>query len=180
MVKANIALALAIALAIGALALILPAAAQTTCPIAPGTLQQNLENRVVRTLEAGFAPFDYTSDDTTTVEISLEHAIAPAWTCATWTAELIVPSAELEVTGEAKLSSLSRTATASFDVKIIDMRREHQADPSASHMRLYERRVWRAVLVVEVFNGGDEALAGGGSDGQGRWHYPVRVVAHRE
>ena len=157
-----------------------PADAASACPLAVGTLEQNMANRVVHTVSAGFENFDYTSADATTVEISLEHVLSPAWTCATWSAELLVQSGELAIVGEARISALARADTAAFDVEILDMDDETAlSDPSATHMALYERRAFRAVLVVEVFNGNDAPLTADGADAQGRWHFPVEIFARR-
>ena len=149
------------------------------CPFATGTLAQNMANRVVRTAAAGFLEYEYAEGDVTEATISLEHALHPAWTCATWSVELLAPPGAA-VQGASARTGLTRSDAATFQVELVEMHDEAGSGNRATGMGRYERHEHRAVFAVEVFNGGDVPVAvDGESDAQGRWHFPVVFRLHR-
>ena len=154
------------------------AQATTSCPMATGTLGQNMENRVMLpALLAKHKPSYSRTDDTIDgLEISLEHVLLPSWTCATWSVELLVPPDAL-VVGDSLKTGLTRTDTAEFEIEIVDW---HDESGAAHHhdMSHVDRMEFDVVFVVTVYNGGDNAMfADGVSDAQGRFHFRTRIVA---
>ena len=158
-----------------------PAPASSACPMAEGALADGLEHRVVRTLSAGFERFKDAVDDKTEVSISLEHALSPGWTCATWSVELLAPD-DLAVTGSAVRTGLTRTSVATFVVEPVDMHDEDVGGYRGSHISPFEFREYGASFVVGVQNGGGSNVHvdGRANDGQGRWHFPVPIRIQRD
>ena len=149
------------------------------CTNAPTlALDDNMRNRVVHTTEAGFFEFrgHRARENSAEVEITLKHAISPAWNCLTWTVELLLPDSVTlpDVDGQAQSSTktnLARDATATFTVALPDM----------PNIRRHEVREYRAVFVVTIqhTNNTDVSLTSEDTDGQGRRYYPVVIRTNR-
>ena len=154
---------------------------QQSCPFATGTFADGMENRLVRTVRAGYTRAYRARDrDVADVYVSLEHVLPASWTCATWSVELLHLPTATSLVGASKLTGLTRTSTATFAVKIDHAYDESTPIAAASLMWETEIHVYRVMLAVEVFNGGDAPVhVADRSDGQGRWHYPVDIIYER-
>ena len=155
---------------------------QRSCPFASGTLAQGLDTRVVRTTRVGLIEYNSIHTQSLPVEISLEHVLSAAWTCATWEVELLLPPAMSlhSRSTSTTLTALTRTDKAQFNVRFdrhASNAHPATADDFQQRADLHQYRGW---LAVQVFNGEDTPVStGDGSDAQGRYHYPVEFVLHK-
>ena len=153
----------------------------TSCPFASGTFSENMQNRVLRTTEAGYTHYAGTSradPSHTEIKITLKNALLSSWTCATWNVELLLPTGVQLKTGTTVVrSALTYSSEVSFEIKFDD---SFQSVPSRSNaysaLGVGEHQTMTALLVVEVFNGEDiPETSTPHSDTQGRWYFPVSL-----
>ena len=151
----------------------------SSCPLAVATFQSNMAHRVLHTVEAGFMAHeggrnsDWTND--LTVRITLKHALIPAWTCATWSVDLLLPDHITMRTGTASRTSLTHASEAVFEL-------DHSHVNPDRTLMMGEHQFDRVVFVVRVYNGDNIPLhyvEEGLTDGEGRWHFPVRLGSAR-
>lgn len=146
---------------------------QSACPIVLSTLEENMENRVVRTHSAGNAGVTNPQFDETELHISLEHVIPAEWTCVTWSVKLLTLSAEVAVEGASEHTALSRTATAQFSVEFVNQYTEATVGPKTV---LHHSDFFEFVTVFEVtVSNGTPIVIDGVTDSSGRWYFPATV-----
>lgn len=153
---------------------------QRACPFAVGTFTDSMANRVVYTTRAGYTTASYSIHDTTEVSVSLKHVLPTSWTCATWSAELLLLDEAASKVGASEFTGLTHSSVATFVVRLEHGHNEASTGSRSSLMSHSEMHVYRAVLAVTVYNGSDTPVfVADKSDAQGRWHFPVDLVLER-
>ena len=148
--------------------------APTCTRIAPGTLGENLQNRLLITEDASVrrTTYSWQSDDQATVRVNLSHVLQASWDCATWEVSLLLPpGTHFDVDGETgSRTALNRTDTAEFVVGMDRRDGWHYEDMA------YENALINAIVEIKVFDGNDVPVTVSGvTDSQGRYHRNVRV-----
>ena len=149
----------------------------TACPFAEATFADNMASRVLRTEAVDFLSYDTGryAYDPGTVRISLAEVLLPAWTCATWEGDLVLPDPYRAKSGEALTrTALARDAVAVFEVENDDL---HRNDRGRHGNHLVETD--GGFFLVRVYNGGDNAInpdrdaSNPDVDAAGNWHYRI-------
>lgn len=157
-----------------------------SCPFSVGELENGMENRVLYTTEAGFRNVGgQSSVYGVNVAITLREVLNVGWTCATWDVRFLLPVGSVKYVpsgGAHALTGLTRESVAEFHVGFPNLAYPTDGVTPTPSTWIHGNAgyTFRAVLVVQVKNGGDNAITvEGKTSGTGEWHFPVDLVIQR-